>query len=441
MTENSGIKLWNKAKKIIPGGSQLLSKRSELFLPGQWPSYYSRAKGVDVWDLDNNHYFDMSSMGIGACTLGYADDDVNSAVIDAVKNGSMCTLNCPEEVELAETLIKLHPWAEMVRFARSGGEAVAIAIRIARAATQKDIIAFCGYHGWHDWYLASNLADDTNLDGHLLPGLSPKGVPRGLKGTAIPFHFNHIEELEYIFYQKGKNIGAIIMEPIRHEKPVKGFLEGARKFADEYEIPLIFDEVSSGWRMNVGGVHRTLHVDPDIAVFAKAMSNGFPASAIIGKAQYMDIAQETFISSTAWTERVGSVASLATIQKMKKQNVPEHLISTGKYIGKEWKKIIDEHELPIHIESIPDIPPLVTMVFDHADALTMQTYFTQEMLKRGYLASKTVYVSDSHTTEIVDHYIHELDHVFKNISAGLKRGNLKDKIHGPLAHTGFTRLT
>ncbi len=441
MTDNSGIKLWSKAKKIIPGGSQLLSKRAEQFLPGQWPAYYTKAKGIDVWDLDNNHYYDMSSMGIGACTLGYADDDVNQAVISAVQNGSMCTLNCPEEVELAELLLKLHPWAGMVRFARTGGEAVSIAIRIARASSKKDIVAFCGYHGWHDWYLASNLADNSNLDGHLLPGLSPRGVPRGLKGSSIPFHFNNTEELDQIFSHNGPAIGAIIMEPIRHDNPKPGFLEHVRKLADEYAIPLIFDEVSSGWRMNVGGIHRTLHVDPDIAVFAKAMSNGFPAAAIVGRESVMDVAQETFISSTSWTESVGSVASLATIQKMMKNNVPEHLKTVGTYIGKEWQKIIDSHDLPIHVEGIPDIPPLVTMVFHHPEALAMQTFFTQEMLKKGYLTSKTVYVSHAHTINTVDQYINELDGVFEKMRTGLKCGNLKDKIHGPLAHTGFTRLT
>src|SRR3989338_1096085 len=153
---NSGSVLWNKAKKLIPGGNQLLSKRSEMFLPDQWPSYYKKAQGIEVWDLDDYHYFDMSIMGMGACVLGYAHPSVNEAVKKAVEMGSMCTLNCYEEVELAEKLIELHPWSQMVRFARTGGEACAIAVRIARAASQRDKIAFCGYHGWHDWYLSSN---------------------------------------------------------------------------------------------------------------------------------------------------------------------------------------------------------------------------------------------------------------------------------------------
>jgi glutamate-1-semialdehyde aminotransferase len=175
-----GQRLYTQAKTRIPGGTQLLSKRPEMFLPDQWPSYYSRARGVEVWDLDGNKYIDMSYNGIGACVLGAADPDVDEAVKAAIDAGSMSTLNAPEEVELAELLCELHPWAEMVRYARSGGEAMAIAVRIARAKTRRDRVAFCGYHGWHDWYLAANLAEEKALDGHLLPGLEPTGVPRGL---------------------------------------------------------------------------------------------------------------------------------------------------------------------------------------------------------------------------------------------------------------------
>ncbi|MEK7124268.1 MAG: aminotransferase class III-fold pyridoxal phosphate-dependent enzyme, partial [Patescibacteria group bacterium] len=191
-----GVALWNRAKKIIPGGTQLLSKRAELYLPEQWPSYFSKAKGCEVWDLDGSKYIDMYSMGIGSCILGYADSDVNKAVKKVIDQGSMSTLNSPEEVELAELLLKLHPWAKKVRYARGGGEAMAMAVRIARAFAKKDKIAFCGYHGWHDWYLSSNLSDDKNLDGHLMPGLEPRGVPRTLLGTAMPFRYNKIEELE-----------------------------------------------------------------------------------------------------------------------------------------------------------------------------------------------------------------------------------------------------
>jgi glutamate-1-semialdehyde 2,1-aminomutase len=185
--------LYAKAKKLIPGGTQLLSKRPELHLPGLWPTYYEKAKGCRVWDLNGREYLDASYMGIGACILGYADADVDRAVLSAVKRGTMTTLNCPEEVELAELLCDLHPWAKMARFARTGGEAMSVAVRIARAYKQKSAVLFSGYHGWHDWYLSANIAGNKRLDGHLLPGLKPSGVARQLKSTAIPFYYNDTE--------------------------------------------------------------------------------------------------------------------------------------------------------------------------------------------------------------------------------------------------------
>jgi len=185
--KNSGIVAWQKAKKIIPGGNQLLSKRAEMFLPDSWPAYYKKAKGCEIWDLDNNHYYDFSIMGIGTCSLGYANSDITQAVTESIQDGSMSSLNSIEEVRLAEELLALHPWAGGVRFARTGGEACAIAVRIARSYAGRDKIAFCGYHGWHDWYLASNLADENNLTQQLLPGLTPSGVPNNLTGSALPF--------------------------------------------------------------------------------------------------------------------------------------------------------------------------------------------------------------------------------------------------------------
>ena len=435
----NGISLWNKAKMIIPGGNQLLSKRSEQFLPERWPSYYQKAKGIEIWDLAGNRFIDMAIVGVGSCTLGYADNDVNEAVINAVENGSMSTLNCPEEVRLAETLIRLHPWADMVRFARTGGEAAAIAIRIARARTGKDRVAFCGYHGWNDWYLSANLADDSSLDGHLLPGLSPKGVPRGLKGTALPFRYNHAEDLEDLFQQYPEEIGTVIMEPMRYREPEKGFLTRIRKLCDENAAVLIFDEITSGWRMTIGGIHLRFNVAPDIAVFGKAMGNGHPISAIVGKDFVMDVAQETFMSSTFWTERVGFAAANATITKMQKINLPEHLITIGHYISKRWSELIQENDLPFLIED--GMPPLIHMAFNHQDSLAIQTYITQEMLKSGYLARESVYVSYPHSRAVIDSYIQILRPVFKSIHNELLKGTISSKLEGPVAQSGFKRLT
>ena len=247
---STGQTLYRRARKVMPGGTQLLSKRPEMFLPGQWPTYFKSAKGAEVVDLDGKTYLDMSYCGIGATILGFADPDVDAAVKTAIDMGSMSTLNCAEDIELAELLVELHPWADMVRFGRAGGEAMAIAIRIARAATGRDMVAFCGYHGWHDWYLSANLGETTALDGHLLPGLDTKGVPRGLAGLMHPFHFNKLDEIEAIVATHGERLAAIVMEPVRSSEPEPAFIKGIRALADRCGAVLIFDEVTSGLRIN-----------------------------------------------------------------------------------------------------------------------------------------------------------------------------------------------
>ena len=433
-----GVKLWNRAKKLIPGGTQLLSKRSEMFLPDGWPSYYAKVKGVNVWDLDGNRYIDMSLMGVGSCILGYADPDVNRAVKRAIDAGSMNTLNSPEDVELAEVLLGLHPWAGMARFARSGGEAMAVAVRIARAHTGKDTVAICGYHGWSDWYLAANLAEKKSLDGHLLPGLDPAGVPRGLRGTAFTFSYNRIDELKKLT-NAHPDIGVIVVEPFRHQEPAKDFLREVKKIAQKIGAVLIFDEITIAWRMNAGGVHLRYGVNPDIAVFAKAMSNGYPMAAIIGKREVMQAAQKTFISSTYWTERVGPAAALATIRKIKSRNVPAHLHAIGNSIGEGWKKLLDAHGLKAHILGPPS---LITLSWDYGPRTqAVRTLFTQEMLKRGFLASASVYVSYAHTEAHVRRYLRAVDEVFGLLAYAIANRNVNSLLKGPAAHSGFRRLT
>ena len=250
-----GLELYHKARTRIPGATQLLSKRAELHAPEQWPPYYARAKGAEVWDLDGRKFVDMSYAGIGSCILGYADADVDDAVRAAIDAGSMCTLNAPEEVELADLLCELHPWGDMVRYARCGGEAMAVAVRIARARSGREKVAFCGYHGWHDWYLAANLPQGDALDGHLLPGLAPAGVPASLSGTALPFHYNRLDELERIVAANRGELAAIVMEPVRSTEPLAGFLESVRALADDTGAVLVFDEVTAAFRATTGGIH------------------------------------------------------------------------------------------------------------------------------------------------------------------------------------------
>jgi glutamate-1-semialdehyde aminotransferase len=423
-----GIELYGKARRLIPGGTQLLSKRPEMFLPGQWPSYYERCSGAEVRDLDGNRFLDMSITGVGTCVLGYADPDVDAAVRRAIEKGSMCTLNCPEEVELAELLIELHPWAEMVRYTRSGGEVMAVAVRIARAATGKDLVAFCGYHGWHDWYLAANLADDRNLDGQLLPGLEPAGVPRPLEGTALPFKYNSREEFDALIEKHGDDIAAVVMEPVRHKEPEEGFLEHIRDVTGRRGIVLVFDEITSGWRMNVGGIHLFYGVSPDMATFAKGLGNGYPMGAVIGRREVMDAAQRSFISSTCWTERVGP-----------ERDVPEHLIRMGNLVRRAWEETAGACGLKIKTQGIP---PLRFLALDYGDqSQPLITLFTQEMLNRGFLAGKAFYACYAHSEAHVDEYRRALKEVFGILKKAVEEGDAGRYLKGPAAHAGFKRLT
>ena len=422
-----GQKLYSKAKQIVAGGNMLLSKRPEMFLPELWPSYFSKTEGCKVWDIDGNEFIDTLMMP-GTNTLGYSHPEVDEAVKKIISEGNMSTLNAPEEVELTEKLIDLHPWADMARFARSGGEANSVAIRIARAASGKDNVAFCGYHGWHDWYLASNLADANGLDGHLLPGLSPNGVPRNLKDSIHPFEYNDFDKLEHLV--NSKNIGVIKMEVFRNKEPENNFLQKVRKLADEKNIVLIFDECTSGFRKNFGGLHKLYGVDPDIAMFAKALGNGFAVSAVIGRKEIMKAAETTFISSTFWTERIGSVAGLATLKVMEREKSWEKITSTGDHITKEWIKLAKEFELPLETSGLA---ALTTFTIKSKNTLAYKTLISQEMLKKGYS-------SISHTSEIINAYVEALKPIFATIKECEEGKNVMKLLEGPIAHSGFKRL-
>lgn len=432
------LEMQERAKNRIPGITQLLSKRPDQFSYGIWPGYYRKAKGAEVWDLDDNRYIDMSIGGIGANVLGYADDDVDQAVKEAIIEGSSCSLNCPEEIELAELLCEIHPWAEKVRFSRSGGEAMAMAVRIARASVKKDMVAFCGYHGWHDWYLAANLDSKDALGRHLLTGLNPNGVPEGLKGTAIPFQYNKIEELEKIAVTHKGKVAAIIMEPIRSQKPVPGFLEGVREIASDLGAVLIIDEISAGLRLNTGGAHLTLNLEPDIAVFSKALGNGYPISAAIGKGEVMQAAEETFISSTNWTERTGSVAALTCLKKHKKLSVGNHLIKTGESVQRGWIEIAKRQGLDI---SVSGMAPLSHFQFNYDKALSLKSYFVQLMLEEGFLASTLFYAMAAHSNEHVKSYLNAVDGAFNTLSKAIESGDVDHHLKGKPANPGFKRLT
>lgn len=431
----TGQKLWKRAKQVIPGGNMLLSKRAEMFLPDQWPAYFSKSKGCKVWDLDGNEYIDMFIMGIGTNTLGYGHPEVDEAVLKTIEAGNMSTFNCPEEVYLAEKLIELHPWADMARFARSGGEANAIAIRIARAASGRDKVAICGYHGWHDWYLSANLGDDENLAGHLLPGLEPKGVPQNLRGTVFPFNYNNFEELETLVNKH--DIGVIKMEVVRNMGPEDNFLHKVRKLATERNIVLIFDECTSGFRETFGGLHKKYGVEPDMAMFGKALGNGYAVTATIGRREVMEAAQSTFISSTFWTERIGPTAALKTLEVMERVKSWETITNIGNEIRHRWQQLANKYQLNI---SHWGLAALTGFTINSPNALAYKTLITQEMLAKGYLAGNSVYVCTEHTSEVVDMFFEQLDPVFALIKECEDGRDALSLLKGPVCHGGFKRL-
>jgi len=432
-----GQKLYKKAKSLIPGGTMLLSKRPEMFLPNKWPAYFDKAKGCHVWDLDGNCYLDMSIMGIGTNILGYGHPEVDRCVKETVRKGNMSTLNCPEEVKLAEKLIELHPWADMVRFARTGGEANAVAIRIARAASGKDKVAICGYHGWHDWYLAANLLEDDSLSGHLLPGLDPIGVPKSLKNTVFTFQYNRLDGLEKLVDQHS-DIGTIKMEVSRNAGPAPDFLGGVRKLATDKGIVLIFDECTSGFRQTFGGLHKLYGVEPDMAMFGKAMGNGYAITAAIGKREIMEAAQQTFISSTFWTERIGPTAALATLSEMEKIKSWEIITETGRLIGEKWEALGNQLKLPLKVAGLP---ALISFSITSDNWLKYKTYITQEMLKKGILAANSVYVSISHKAEYIKSYFEVLEPLMRTIAlCEADEENVDSLLEGRVCHGGFKRL-
>lgn len=421
---------------MIPGGTSLLSKRPEQLLPENWPAYYSKSKGCRVWDLDGKEYIDCSMMGIGTNVLGYACDAVDEAVMKVVRDGNLTTLNCPEEVYLAEKLIEMNPWAGGVRYTRGGGEANAMCVRIARAFTGKDKIAICGYHGWHDWYVSVNLADDSALDGHLLPGIPTGGVPKGLRGTSIPFHYNNIAELEEIV-AKNPDLAAVKMEVCRNFGPEDNFLQKVRDLCTKSGIVLIFDECTSGFRETFGGLYKKYGVNPDMTIYSKTMANGYALSAVVGRKDIMEAAQGSWISSTFWTERIGPTAALAALAEMERTKSWEKITAIGLDNKKRWQALADKYGLKINQWGIP---ALAGYTFDSPNALAYKTYITQEMLKQGYLAGNSLYPCLAHTPDILDDYFEKLDKIFADIRDFEDGRDVMKALDGPVCQSGFKRL-
>jgi len=408
---NSGQKYWLRAKKVIPGGTMLFSKNPDLQLPTRWPAYFSKTKGYNIWDLDGKKFKDIFLMGVGTNSLGYSNKIIDNQVKKAIDSGTMSSLNSVEEILLAEKLLELNSWAGGVRFTRSGGEANAVAIRIARAYTGKDKIAICGYHGWHDWYLSANLENKKNLNNYVIKDLNVSGVPKSLKNTVYPFEYNNFEQLKAIV--KKHNIGVIKMEVERDEIPKNNFLKKVSDLAKKNKILLIFDECTSGFRETYGGLYLKYKIVPDMCIFGKALGNGYAINAIVGKKEVMEAFKSTFISSTFWTERIGSVAAIQTLNLMKKIESWKKITTLGKLIKKKWMDISKVNSVKIDIMGIDALPKFIFRSDKHIE---YKTFLTQEMLKKKILASNAIYVSTEHNNQILDEYFEYLNQIFKKIS-------------------------
>ncbi len=435
----NNFKLQQYAHTKIPGLSGLLGKRPELYVPGgKWPTYYSKAKGINIWDLSGKKFLDFTMLGIGSCVLGYGDNDINKIAKKIINEGSMTTLNPIEDLDLAERLIDIHPWAEQVKYARTGGEIMSIAVRIARAATGRDKVLFCGYHGWHDWYLSTNLSKSDKLKDHLLPGLEPIGVPKELTGSVIPFRFNNYDDLKNIVEKNAKNSAAIVIEPARNKIVEKKFLKKLREAATKNNCVLIFDEITSAWRNDTSGIHKEIGINPDLATFGKTIANGIPMAVLLGKKSVMEFANKTFISSTNWTERLGPACAIEFIKKHKRLNVGKILKVNGKRIRNIWNQAAENANLKIEISGIL---PLSQFRILNDDWPAIITFFNQEMLKRKILASDRCYSNTCQSEKSFKKYEIACYEIFNNIAQYLSDGTLLKKLDGPVKQMGFKRLT
>lgn len=434
----AGPALWQHARTVISGGTGLLSKRAEMFDAKSWPAYFSRCHGSDVWDLNDRRYVDFAG-GVGAILLGYADPDVTAAVTRRLSLGTYCSLVTPQEVELADRLLSLHPWAGKVRYARGGGDGMNMSVRIARAATGRSGVAFCGYHGWHDWYLAANLGETDALNGHLLPGLEPKGVPRELKGTAVPFKYNDFASFEAALAQLGNNLAGVVMEPMRSQPPRDDFLAKVAARCRAAGGVFVVDEVTSGLRYGHPGAMARHGIDPDVIVYAKAMSNGFPFGAVIGREAIMAAADGSFISSSYWTDGVGPAAALAVLEKVERLGVQQTVWERGERLQDSLRALAARH--PACRLLIGGMPPTPTMVFDlGADAPLAQALYVRKMRERGFLVATYYYVMLAHDEPRIEQMLRAAEESMGEIAAIITRGTLAEESGVARGLRGFTRL-
>lgn len=433
------LRLYERACQLIPGGTQLVSRRPSRYAAGISPIYAEHASGARFTDIDGNEYIDWVS-GIGAIILGYADPVVDAAVRQQMSHGTIYSINHRLEVELAEELTAAIPCAEMVRYAKGGGEACTIAVRIARGLTGRDKVLFCGYHGWHDWYLAANLDADAALDEHLFSGIEPTGVPQGLAGTAIPFPYADAAALAALLDQHQGEVAAVMMEPLRSRMPPDGYLAEVRRLTQQHGAVLIFDEVSTGIRFSPGGVQPVVGVTPDMAVFAKSLSNGYPFAAVVGSRDVMQPAGRMFISSTYWSDTIGLRAALTTLREVRNRNVPDYLHELGGQLQRELNQIAADVNAPIRCEGLAIHPQLVFDTNDSELQRKLATLYVQEMARRGCHGYPSFYLNAAQGPAEVEQTLAAARETFTIIAESLSSGTVDEQLQADLRDDPFRRL-
>ena len=433
------LELYKRAGELIPGWTQLISRRADQFANGVSPIYAQRAKGSRFIDVDENEYIDWVN-AVGAVILGHADEVVDNAVKEQIERGSIYTLNSPLEIELAEELCKTLPSAEMVRYTKGGGEACAVAARIARGATGRDIILFCGYHGWHDWYQAANFGVDPESGEYPFAGIEPIGVPKALANTVIPFRYGDLAMLETLLNEHHDNVAAIMMEPARSELPAPGYLEGVKALAQAHNVLLIFDEVSCGWRQSIGGIQKVVGVTPDMTVVAKAMSNGYPMGAVVGSRAAMDAAKTMFISSSYWSDNIGLVASLTTIRELKRRDSETRFREIGEKLRSVLNQAITAVGLQGACVGLHSNPAVSLQAPAGVNPRKLSTLFIQEMARRGVHTYMSFKATLAHTEQDIEQTANAAYGALSVIKSGLDNENLDSLLVADLKKEPFRRL-
>ena len=433
------MEMYERLLELIPGGTQLISRRPTRYALGVSPGVATRGKGSRIWDVDGHEYIDWVS-AIGSVIFGYADPVVDEAVKAQIDKGTNFSITHELELELAELLVERIPCAEMVRYARGGGDACAVAARSARGTTGRDRILFCGYNGWHDWYQAANHSSDANLDEHLFPGIEPIGVPSELAGTAIPFPYGDLDGLAERLERHRGEVAAVMMEPMRSDLPAEGYLEGVASLCRDHGAVLIFGEVSTGVRPSEAGVPPVLGVEPDMAVFAKSISNGYAMGAVVGRRDVMAPAEQMFVSSTYWGEAVGLAAAVTTLTELRKRNTAETLATNGAALKERLNAVAEEVGVAIRCTGIDYHPHLEFPVEDPTLNNKIGTLYVQEMAKRGNHGYTSFYLNESQGETEIGMVADAAKEVFTLIGETIEDGRIDERLEAQERQEFFRRL-